>query len=795
MPLLKIAEQLPTESIYLQTDKDIYETEEDIWFGATILNSQSLEHQSISEIFYFDVLDENKSTVFSEKYPIENGVVNGHFYLSDTISPGNYILTGYTKNSINNSVKNYNTYKPIKIKKTIIPKILATYDLVKKSEEEFNLKLSVLRRSGIESGIIKLKLKAFNGYRNTILEKSETDSLGNSILSFKLYKDKIYSNFILEAKTGDKVIENIPLNLDYRKDSLNVSFFPEGGNLLANVNQKVGFEITSSHLKGAKYTCLLYENNRIIDTLKTNDDGLGSLNLIPKLENDYSLKVLHTNELFSLPNPLQYGITLHFLGEVNEKYKFNIIKNRKVSGEENIYVRVQSKGTVKWMSKGKLKNKNTIFYVPKNRLSSEITEISVFDKNFNSISSRLFFPNIENRLKIKILNDIDRTYPTKSNLKLRLQILDKDNNPVKGKINVSVYDKLFCNPIDGQSMESFFKINNEIFSNLKYSHKYLNSNENIDLLLLTTETTNYKWNQEERKTNKSELLIKESTYCKVLKKDKNGKLSIAGKVGIIILSAQGLFNAETDSVGNFFIDATFLKQFRGEQIFIKTQDENMVIKILNKNNQDFPSSLLTTNHFIFSDIKKGSDSIQIKKKIQSYSLNSMNLLDEVVIDGKSGRKPKYLSSELTYLGYDGDYVCEEYDVLNCENHKFGYKPKPYEYYYVKESAMSYVKKQYIPTGLTTKGNNPYELNNYIVINSFYPHKEFELSMHSDKNENWEPDYRKTLFWKTNIQTDDNGIITLDYSTSDIRGEFICEIDAFSSNKGLFGYNSFGFFVF
>ncbi len=794
-PLVDKSDELPTESIYLQTDKDIYETEEDIRFSATILNSQTIEHKASSKIYYFNLLDENKNTIYSEKYPVENGSVNGHFYLSDTLSPGNYILFGYTKNSINSLIRNYKTNKPIKIKKTIIPKILANYDLEKISNEVFNLKLKVLRRSGIESGIIKLKLKAFNGSRNVVLEKSETDSLGNVIIKFKLNEDKSYSNFIIEARTDDKIVESIPLNLDYKNEILDVLFFPEGGNLLANVYQKVGLRIESSSFYIEPYTCLIYENQNVIDTVKTNKDGLGQFHLIPKFGKNYKLKILKTNQEFSLPSYQRNGYAIHFLNELKDRYKFNIISNKDLIANETIYIRVQSKGIIRWLIEGALKDEKTIFYIPKNKLDSEITEVSVYNGDFEPLTSRLFYPNFENRIKIKLLDDVDRTYPTKSNIKLKVQLLDKDNNPIKGKVNVRIYDKLFKSSIYNQTMESFFKIEDELVSINNYAQNYLNSKSDMDLFLLSTSVIDYKWHPKLEQNQKNEFSIKEELYCKVLLKEKNGKLSNVGKVGINILSAQGLFRSETDSTGNFIIDDIFLKQVRGEQIFIKTQDENMVIKVLNKNDQEFTNSLLPKIRTILTDIEIADDSTQLKKKIQSYSFNSMNFLDEVVIDGKAGRKPKYLSSELTYLGYEGDYVCQEADVLNCENHGFGYKPIPYEYYYVKENTMSYVKKQYIPTGLTKENDDPFELKNYIIINSFYPYKEFESPIYTGKNENWEPDYRKTLLWKTNIQTDDNGIITLDYSTSDIRGEFICEIDAFTSNKGVFGYNSFGFFVY
>ncbi len=89
----------PSESIYLQTSKDIYETGEDLWFKAYQLDAQTLGLSDKSKTLYLQMINPKDSVVWQEKYPIKNGIVSGHIYINEKLSEGDYFLEGYTKHS------------------------------------------------------------------------------------------------------------------------------------------------------------------------------------------------------------------------------------------------------------------------------------------------------------------------------------------------------------------------------------------------------------------------------------------------------------------------------------------------------------------------------------------------------------------------------------------------------------------------------------------------------------------------------------------------------------------------
>lgn len=89
----------PSEVLYFQTSKGIYETGEDLWFKAYQLDAQSFGLSDKSKTLYLQMINSCDSIVWQEKYPIESGVVSGHIYIDEKLSNGDYFLFGYTKGS------------------------------------------------------------------------------------------------------------------------------------------------------------------------------------------------------------------------------------------------------------------------------------------------------------------------------------------------------------------------------------------------------------------------------------------------------------------------------------------------------------------------------------------------------------------------------------------------------------------------------------------------------------------------------------------------------------------------
>lgn len=105
-----------SDIVYLQTNKDIYLTQEDLWFKGYVLDSQYFLLSLQSDILFLQlVYDKTNKPVWEEKYEIENGFVDGHVYLHDDLESGSYTLYAYTSHSFFKDSKEFYAIKKIKV--------------------------------------------------------------------------------------------------------------------------------------------------------------------------------------------------------------------------------------------------------------------------------------------------------------------------------------------------------------------------------------------------------------------------------------------------------------------------------------------------------------------------------------------------------------------------------------------------------------------------------------------------------------------------------------------------------
>ncbi len=122
-----LAEQLHSLSkdnasdlVYLQTSKGIYETEEDVWFKAYVLDAQYFTPSTLSKTLFVQLIeDKTDQVVWENKYEIENGFVNGHLFLESSLPEGTYTLAAYSSFSYTRNAKEFYAVKKLEILKTI----------------------------------------------------------------------------------------------------------------------------------------------------------------------------------------------------------------------------------------------------------------------------------------------------------------------------------------------------------------------------------------------------------------------------------------------------------------------------------------------------------------------------------------------------------------------------------------------------------------------------------------------------------------------------------------------------
>ncbi len=84
------------EKIFAHTDKDFYLAGEICWFKLYDVSADSLKPLNLSNVAYVEVLNANQKPVLQATVALNNGSGNGSFYLTSSLTSGNYIFRAYT---------------------------------------------------------------------------------------------------------------------------------------------------------------------------------------------------------------------------------------------------------------------------------------------------------------------------------------------------------------------------------------------------------------------------------------------------------------------------------------------------------------------------------------------------------------------------------------------------------------------------------------------------------------------------------------------------------------------------
>jgi hypothetical protein len=84
------------EELYIRTDRNIYVTGERVWLKVYKLNGLAHIPWDISKVAYIELLDKNNSAVKQIKVKIEGNSGSSDFTIPDNISSGNYTIRAYT---------------------------------------------------------------------------------------------------------------------------------------------------------------------------------------------------------------------------------------------------------------------------------------------------------------------------------------------------------------------------------------------------------------------------------------------------------------------------------------------------------------------------------------------------------------------------------------------------------------------------------------------------------------------------------------------------------------------------
>jgi hypothetical protein len=353
--------------------------------------------------------------------------------------------------------------------------------------------------------VIKKKLiKVNNGTSSNIFN---IDSLFTS----GKYTFKAYTNWMLNFKEPNYFEQQFfvigpdiqsEVKTTKRETNFDIQVLPEGGHLLANVQNSIGIIVKNSLGIGLANATgkILDQNNVVITTFKLNRFGITKSLISPKTTDSYKIVVTNdTEEITATINPAEaMGINMslnQLKNNVILSLRTNHLTNETLKNEDYTLVIHNGHQINEFLFNFKTENEITKT-INTESLSSGINIFTVFDKHKTPILERLYF-NYKNIQQTK--SNVISTTQFKDSLNLKLKLFaaidTKKINTVSISVlpsetksynkNSSILSKVYLEPY----IKGFIQNPSYYFTNNTAEAQY-----NLDHLLLTQGWSSYNWN-------------------------------------------------------------------------------------------------------------------------------------------------------------------------------------------------------------------------------------------------------------------------------------------------------------
>ena len=203
------------------------------------------------------------------------------------------------------------------------------------------------------------------------------------------------------------------------KTNFKLSVFPESGNLLMGIDNKVGFSIANNFGQPLQSKGWLLNNKAdTICSLQTLVNGIGSFNFTPQAQLSYKA-VIETPTGFveqQIPNALTNGYMIHLEQSKSDSILVNIHSG--IAQNVKAYLILHCRGVIKKALQIVINNNQASITLPNNSLGDGINTFTLFDADKTPVAERLYF-----------------SYPSKQedNITLELNNLNK-----RQKVNLSI---------------------------------------------------------------------------------------------------------------------------------------------------------------------------------------------------------------------------------------------------------------------------------------------------------------------------------------------------------------------
>jgi len=447
-------------------------------------------------------------------------------------------------------------------------------------------------------------------------------------------------------------INAISESVNYIKNKLEISFFPEGGSLVENISSFVAFKAVNAFGKGCDVSGEIYSSaGELIKTFKSSHLGMGSFSHrpVPGLSYYAIVKDADGNEIRSeLPKSFPTGVTLSASTNNDNELLVTICTNSKtlpiVLDHELLFTFSARKVPLKTIS-FKIKTFNNSFVLPTDDLPDGIVMMTLSTLEDVPLSERLIYIQRDQDFKV-IIESVKQVYEQRDSVTIRISSFVEYDYSQEAFLSLSAVEESFSDNTSQYptTISSWFFLESEIRGPVEDPSYYFDPYNPdrlryLDLLLMTQGWRDFEWKYDNTSYYPPEFGF---TVSGRLRKLNVNKPLTDSRVNIVILNRKVslITTAPVDSLGRFRLDDL---DFTGEASLVVTavnekgnpQNCLVLLDSLKFNPAEVSNNFLSIILLPEKSVTKYNQEYEIKEAIRKkYKLSDTVSLGEVTIIAK-----------------------------------------------------------------------------------------------------------------------------------------------------------------
>ncbi|PST84520.1 hypothetical protein C7T94_05410 [Pedobacter yulinensis] len=673
----------PTEKIHLHFDKPYYSVADTIWFKAYVSSTLNVA-SPISKVLYVDVINEKDSLIRSLKLPVSMGTAKGQIPIDQgDFAQGNYRIRAYTQwmlNFADDAFFSKNIFIGEAIDKQLITHVRfknVSTDKLRRVDARIQFKDA----DGKPYANKNVSWQVVSGFETTLKGRGTTDASGylTVVMSEKPNVESKLNDGVLYTAIAVSDKKTVAGSFSLKKTILenDIQFFPEGGNLVSGISNRVAFKaIKSDGLGvGAKGT-LTDGSGKQVATLSSEHLGMGSFTFVPQAGTNYKANVTFADgstKSYNLPVAQASGIVLSLNNSDPEKLGLKILANDAFMAANpnlGLYLVGRSKGNICYAAQMVLSSGEYAASVAKSKFPKGIAQITLLSAANVPLSERMVFIDRKDSLELKLSSDA-ASYGIKKKVKLTLDVKKMAQAFPGGDFSLSVVDESKV-PVDADAETTIMTsllLSGDLKGYVERPNYYFNKpgekrTADLDLLMLTQGYRSFAFTDMlAGKFPTISYMPEQGIEISGMLRMSNGLPVRKGTMLLSIPDKRYNKDIQTDPVGNFkFSNLVFNDS--SKVVISAKYNPNYRDMVVTLNGSPFPSPTANPN--------APDEALNIDSLIAPYLNNSkkrysyLHTLEDVVIRGTPERKPSHADyPSLSGLSSIPDHIVSGDRLTGC----------------------------------------------------------------------------------------------------------------------------------